>query len=339
MSLRRVYRVKPGSIRNLKMTWEEMPLREPGEVTIEIDSIGLNFADLYAVWGLYSATPKGSFIPGLEFCGRVSEADRGSKFQPGDEVIGVTRFGAYTDRINLPEQYLIPLPEGWTKEEGAAYPVQVLTAYYALFELADLQPGDLVLIHSGAGGVGLFANQLAKNRGAVTIGTTGSTEKIQKMREEGYDHIIVRGYNFYHDLDQCLGGRPLRVILECIGGRILRQGFRLLAPQGRMVVYGAAHFTAKGDTPNYLKILWKYLTRPRIDPMQLPTTNRSIMGFNLIYLYDQVDLMHRLLEEISRLKIDKPFVGQIFDFENLPNALRALQSGRTMGKVVVQIRP
>jgi len=280
---------------------------------------------------------EGEFIPGLEISGIISVAGPGSKYQVGDRVMGVTRFGAYTDIINLDERYLQPIPDDWTFEEGAAYLVQVLTAYYALFELGNLQKGDIVLVHSGAGGVGLFANRLAKKIGATTIGTTGSQAKLAKMQEEGYDHIIVRSKQFSKDLKQILAGRPLDLILECIGGDILRQGFNQLASEGRMIVYGSAHFTSPGDRPNYFKMIWKYLRRPKIDPMQLPSNNRSVMGFNLIYLYERVDLMHIMLEHISSMQLEKPVVGAVLTFDKLPEAVRLLQSGRTMGKVVVNV--
>jgi len=334
---RQTYRIKPGSIGNLQISTEDLSGPGPGEVQITIKSIGLNFADLYAIWGLYSATPEGEFIPGLEISGIISVAGPGSKYQVGDRVMGVTRFGAYTDIINLDERYLQPIPDDWTFEEGAAYLVQVLTAYYALFELGNLQKGDIVLVHSGAGGVGLFANRLAKKIGATTIGTTGSQAKLAKMQEEGYDHMIVRSKQFSKDLKQILAGRPLDLILECIGGDILRQGFNQLASEGRMIVYGSAHFTSPGDRPNYFKMIWKYLRRPKIDPMQLPSNNRSVMGFNLIYLYERVDLMHIMLEHISSMQLEKPVVGAVLTFDKLPEAVRLLQSGRTMGKVVVNV--
>ena len=337
MITRQTYRIKAGSIANLRISTEEISEPNPGEVQISIKSIGLNFADLYAIWGLYSATPKGDFIPGLEFSGIVSMAGIDSKYQVGDRVMGVTRFGGYSDTLNLDERYVLPIPDGWTFEEGAAYLVQVLTAYYALFELGNVKRNAIVLIHSGAGGVGLFANRLAKKMGAITIGTTGSQSKVDRMQQEGYDHTIVRSKHFSTDLVKILDGRPLNLILECIGGKILRQGFNLLASEGRMIVYGSAHFTSPGDRPNYLKLVWKYLRRPKIDPMQLPTNNRSVMGFNLIYLYERVDLMHEMLGQISTLNMEKPAVGAIVTFDRLPEAVRLLQSGGTMGKVVVNV--
>jgi len=106
------------------------------------------------------------------------------------------------------------LPEGWSFEEGAAYPVQALTAYYALVKLGDLQKGMTVLIHSAAGGVGTFANRIAKKYGAYTIGTVSRAEKVAYCKEEGYDKVIVRAKNFGEQLDEALEGRPLRLIME-----------------------------------------------------------------------------------------------------------------------------
>ncbi|MCB0688785.1 MAG: zinc-binding dehydrogenase [Saprospiraceae bacterium] len=335
MSIRKVYRVKPGNISNLSISEEFLADPEDGQAQIKVRSIGLNFADLYAVWGLYSATPEGKFIPGLEVSGTVIKTKPGSRFKAGDRVMAVTKFGAYSDHINLDESYIIRLPDAWSFDEGAAFLVQVLTAYYALFELGNLKSDQMVLIHSGAGGVGHFANWLAKSVGATTIGTTASEEKVDKMLGEGYDYALVRTPSFKKDLTKIIADRSLSLILECIGGKILKEGFDLLAPQGRMIVYGAANFTTNSDRPNYLKMGLKYLFRPKIDPMSLPTTNRSIMGFNLIYLYDQVDLMHQMLAKISSINLPKPVIGKTFVFAALPEALRSLRSGRTVGKVIV----
>jgi alcohol dehydrogenase len=334
---RRVYRISPGNIKRLRISSEPLKMPLSTEVQIRVKAIGLNFADLFAVWGLYSATPRQPFIPGLEFSGIVRVSHPGSKFKSGDQVMAVTKFGAYADYVNLDERYVFPLPENWNYAEGASFLVQVLTAYYALFELGNLTPEQTVLIHSGAGGVGLLANRLAKKSGAFTIGTTGSRAKVELMRREGYDAVIVRSKTFAQDLKEILGQRSLNLILECIGGRILKQGFNQLGPEGRMVVYGAAHLTSPGDRPNYLRMLLRFLIRPMIDPMNLPTTNRSILGFNLIYLYEKVDKMRQMLGKISEFKLSKPLVGSTFAFERLPDALRSLRSGKTVGKVIVEI--
>jgi D-arabinose 1-dehydrogenase-like Zn-dependent alcohol dehydrogenase len=153
---RSAYRMIPGagSLTNLHLVEEALPEPHDDEVCVKIHAIGLNFADIFAMMGLYSATPKGSFIPGLEYAGVVQSV--GKKVQRvavGDAVMGVVRFGAYATHVVIEEEYVLPIPQGWTFAEGAAFIVQALTAYYALFPLGALQRGATVLIHSAAGGV------------------------------------------------------------------------------------------------------------------------------------------------------------------------------------------
>ena len=339
MRKRKSYRLKPGNISNLKIIEETLSDPKDNEVTVEIRSIGLNFADLFAIWGLYSATPKGAFVPGLEFSGIITAVGKDVKnVSIGDRVMGVTRFGAYTTHLNIDHLYVVPLPEDWSFLEGAGYLVQMLTAYYGLVNLGNLQKNQTVLIHSGAGGVGLYANKIAKNYNAFTIGTVGSKSKVDFLKKEGYDKVIVRGDDFKEQLKKSLEGRDLNIVMECIGGKVFMAGYSLLAPMGRMIVYGSARYASPGDKPNYLKMMYQFFTRPKIDPQKMIENNKGIFGFNLIWLYEQVDLMYQILGEVSQLDIAKPYVGNQFDFENLKDAIKLFQSGKTIGKVVVNIK-
>ena len=336
---RQIYRLKAGALNNLELRTEALPPPAPGEVTVEVRAIGLNFADIFAIWGLYGATPEGEFTPGLEYAGfvRAVGADV-SGVRVGDRIMGVTRFGAYTTHLNIDHRYVLPVPENWTIEEGAAYLVQVLTAYYGLVRLGDLQAGQTVLVHSAAGGVGTFAGRIARKFDCYTIGTIGSERKIDYLREEGYHDWIVRDKRtFREDLSRALGDRELNLIMDCIGGKIFSVGFELLAPMGRHIVYGSARYGTVGNRPNYPRLLWLYLTRPKVDPQKLPENNKSVMGFNLIWLYERVELMHRILGELRELDIGKPNVGHTFAFAELKDAILKFQSGETMGKVVVRV--
>ncbi|QMU27533.1 alcohol dehydrogenase catalytic domain-containing protein [Adhaeribacter radiodurans] len=340
MIQRQVYRMpKAGSIKNLKLQTEEIAPPQPDEVCVQVKAIGLNFADIFAMQGLYSATPKGSFIPGLEFSGEIIAVGSAVKeWQVGDKVMGVTKFGGYASHINSHYRYVIPLPEAWNYEEGAGFLVQGLTAYYALLELGNLQPGMTVLIHSAAGGVGILANRICKKYEAYTIGTVGQANKITFLQEqEAYDAIILRDKNFYENLKSTLGERPLRLIMECIGGKILMQGWKAMAPMGRMVVYGNASFSSHSSKPNYLQLYWKYLKRPQIDPLRLPTQNKSLMGFNLIYLYEQTVLMHQLLNRLQALELKPQHIGHVYEFSQMQEAIHLFQRGKSVGKVVVRV--
>ncbi len=337
---RKAWHLNAGSIGNLRLLTETLPPPGRGEVTVAVRAIGLNFADTFAIWGLYSATPKGDFVPGLEYAGEVVAVGPDvSHLKEGDRVMGVTRFGAYASHLNIDARYVVPLPAGWSFAEGAGYLVQGLTAWYGLVKLGALERGQTVLIHSAAGGVGILANRIAKHFGAWTIGTVGRPEKVALCRREGYDAVIVRGRarDFRGQLDEVLGGRELHLVMETIGGRFLLEGFRALAPMGRMVVYSSARYAHRSDRPNYLRILWMYLTRPRIDPQALTQANKALLGFNLIWLYEKVELMHRILAEMRQVDLGKPLIGHTFPLEAAPEAVRLFQSGATTGKVVLLV--
>lgn len=328
--------MEAGSIEQLKIQTEDLASPQPNEVQIAVRAIGLNFADLYSIWGMYKAAPKHDFIPGLEYAGTIHAiGSEVTGLNIGDRVMGVTRFGAYTDYLNIDAQYVTPIPDAWSMEEGAGFLVQAITAYYALVELAHARPGEGVLIHSAAGGVGIQANRIAKKLGAYTIGSVGNTSKVDLLKREGYDAWVVRSDNFKRDLTEALKGHSLNIVLECIGGKILMDGFQTLAPEGRMIIYGNASFTTQGDKPNKLKMLMRYIRRPKIDPLLLPNSNKSVIGFNLIWLYHQSARFGRVVNELMEMNLPAPIVGATYDFEKLPDAIRALQSGKTTGKVVV----
>lgn len=338
MLQRQVYRMpKAGSINDLTLQREPLPPPAAGEVTVQVKAIGLNFADIFAMQGLYKATPTGSFIPGLEFSGEIiAVGAEVAEWKVGDKVMGATKFGGYTSHINIDHRYVIALPQGWSFEEGAGFLVQGLTAYYALTALGNLQKGMTVLIHSAAGGVGIMANRICKKYGAYTIGTVGSDKKVSfLLQEEGYDDVIVRDDHFPQKLQQALSGRPLQLVMECIGGTIFQQSWDAMAPMGRLVAYGSASFTSHSAKPNYVKLVWKYLRRPKVDPLRLPSQNKSLMGFNLIFLYEQTDMMLQMLAELQALQLRPQHIGHVFPFEEMHKAIHLFQRGETVGKVVV----
>ena len=336
---RKSFRIsKAGSLNNIRLVEEKLREPEENEVTIEVKAIGLNFADLFAIQGLYSATPKGSFIPGLEYSGIVTKKGKNvQEFEIGSRVMGAIKFGAYTTHLNIDPRYIIKLPEDWSFEEGASFIVQSLTAYYSLVELGNIKQDYTVLIHSAAGGVGIYANRIAKIYNAFTIGTIGSESKRNFLINEGYDEIIFRSNNFSKKLRHILEDRKLNIVLESIGGKIFEDSFKLLAPSGRIIIYGGAQFMSHSAKPDYLKLIPKYLFRPRVDPLSLSNLNKSIMGFNLIYLWDRPNELKVMIKNILEMNLKKPHIGKVYSFRNLMEALRYFQSGRSIGKVVVTL--
>jgi NADPH:quinone reductase-like Zn-dependent oxidoreductase len=333
------YSLQAGNLADMQAQTFELAELEPNDVQIAVRAIGLNFADVFAIWGLYGATPKGIFTPGLEYAGVVEKAGTAvTHLKPGDRVMGVTRFGAYTTHLNIDARYAIPLPDDWDFATGAAYLVQTLTAYYGMMRLGDMQRGQSVLIHSAVGGVGLQALKIAKACGCFSIGTVGHAGKVGFALKEGYDRVLVRDKNtFEAQLKEALGERPLELVMDSVGGHYFSIPFNMLAPMGRVVVFGSARYASPGDRPNKWHMLKYWLTRPKVDPQKLPETNRGVLGFNLIWLYERAALMHALLQELEALKLSPPHVGHRFPFANLPDALRLFQTGKTVGKVVVEV--
>ncbi|MCS6928207.1 MAG: zinc-binding dehydrogenase [Saprospiraceae bacterium] len=324
-------------MKNLQLYEEVLPPPHEDEVQVAIRAIGLNFADIFSIWGLYKAAPKEPFTPGLEYAGVVTATGpKVTRIRIGDRVMGITRFGAFATGLNISEKYVVPVPDGWDCTTAAAYLVQTITAYYGLFTLGALQPGQNILLHSVAGGVGLQALKIAKAHNCFVVGTVGHPNKIAIAEANGCDRVLVRGPNFEKALRKALEGRPLNLVFDTIGGRYFTIPWNMLAPMGRMIVAGSSRYASVGDRPNLFRLLWHYLTRPKIDPQALPEQNRSLMGFNLIYLYERIEMLPPILEHLEQMHLTPPHVGHTFSFEHLKEAIRLFQSGQTVGKVVVQ---
>lgn len=329
---------KTGRLDGLKVREDELNPPLPGEVQIAIRSIGLNFADIFAIYGLYSATPNPPFVPGLEFAGDVvgiGEGVQGTKI--GDRVMGATRFGAYATAINQKVDYIFPLPNDWSYEQGSAFPVQALTAYYALFALGNCNSNSTVLIHSGAGGVGLLANQMVKKVGGYSIGCVGSKEKIDFLYKQGFDGALVRDKNFKKNVNELLNGRSLDLVLECIGGKIFQESYDLLSPMGRLIAYGSANFTPNSNRLNAFNTVIKYILRPKLDPLKMISDNKSVMGFNLIWLWDQVNLLKGYMQDTMKMNLKPQEIGFSISWNELHKGLEKFRSGKTIGKVVIRI--
>lgn len=343
---RDIWRIdRAGSMERLTRRCELLPGLAAGQVRVRVKAIGLNFADIFACLGLYSATPRGSFIPGFEFAGVVEDVHPGAgeRFRPGDRVAGLTPFGAYATVIDADAAHLRPIRAGWSFPEAAAFPAQALTAWYGLLRLGAVEGGHVVLVQSAAGGVGLNALAILDAIRARPIAVVGREAKRQWLIENrglAPDTVIVRDRrSFAARLDRALaalGARGFDIVFDAVAGPFVRPAFARLRPAGRYVVYGAADFMPAGARPGYLRLALKYVSRARIDPLAMINANRSVMAFNLIWLWDRLDQHDAGLDELSALVAAPPLVGRRFPFAETPAAMRYLQSGESIGKVVVE---
>jgi D-arabinose 1-dehydrogenase-like Zn-dependent alcohol dehydrogenase len=201
-------------------------------VHVEVRAIGLNFADIFACLGLYSATPQGAFVPGLECAGVVTAVGPGvTTWRIGDRVMVLTRFGGYATRLNARAESLWPIPAGWSFAQAAAYPVQALTAWYGLVPLGAARRDAVVLVQSAAGGVGLNALRALQALGARPVAVVGRAEKREfLMREFGLspETVVLRDAALAKSLDAALahlGAPGFDVVFDAVYGDAFRLAF------------------------------------------------------------------------------------------------------------------
>jgi NADPH:quinone reductase-like Zn-dependent oxidoreductase len=340
---RRLWRIdRAGSLARLALIEERLAPPADGEVHVEVRAIGLNFADIFACLGLYSATPQGAFVPGLECAGVVTAVGPGvTTWRIGDRVMVLTRFGGYATRLNARAETLWPIPAGWSFAQAAAYPVQALTAWYGLVPLGAARRDAVVLVQSAAGGVGLNALRALQALGARPVAVVGRAEKREfLMREFGLspETVVLRDAALAKSLDAALahlGAPGFDVVFDAVYGDAFRLAFDRLAPEGRYVLYGAAEFMGTGRRPNPLRLAWHYLRRPRPDPLAMISANRGLLAFNLIWLWGEVQRLPAAMHATLELIPDPPLIGLERAFDDAPAAMRALQSGATTGKVIL----
>ncbi|MBM4160067.1 MAG: zinc-binding dehydrogenase [Ignavibacteria bacterium] len=319
----------------------EVPDPRPGdgEVLVRTRAIGLNFADLFARMGYYPSVPRPPFIPGIELTGVVERVGPGVKnLKKGDRVFAVTKFNAYAEFVCAPATHTMLVPKRMSFEEAAAFTVTYLSAYHGLVTLAGLQRGEKLLVHAAAGGVGTAAIQIARHRAAEIFATAGSAEKLEVARAQGAHHLVnYRTEDFAERVRATTRGSGVDVILDSVGGRIIRKGMGLLAPMGRYVLFGFAAVTGERRVKK-LKALRELALTPMVFPQSLATRNISFMGFNLFFLMHKVDYLRQAMETLLKLYRDRalrPFVGATYRFDRIAEAQAFLQSRKSVGKVVI----
>lgn len=322
----------------------DIPVPAPGDedVLVDVYCIGVNFADVFARLGVYPGIPRPPFVPGIEFSGVVRTTGRSVRgLKRGDRVMGFSRQGSYAECVCVPARHVSKVPARLGFAEAAAFPVAFLSAYHGLVTLAHISKGERVLIHAAAGGVGLAAIQIARHLGAEIFGTVGSQEKIEAAQREGAHHVInYRVQDFAEAVRVRTGGEGIDVILDSVGGSVFRKGWNLLAPMGRYVLYGFAAVSGEGGLRR-LKLIKEAVQVPLMYPPSLVSRNVSLMGFNLYFLAHKHEYLQRAVRELLRWRerrIIKPRIGARFPFDAVPDVHAFLQSRKSIGKVIVEVR-
>ncbi|WP_313405451.1 NAD(P)H-quinone oxidoreductase [Aeromicrobium sp.] len=322
--MRAVIVEEPGGPERLAIGDVPAPEAGPGEVVVQVAAAGVNRADLLQRQGHYPPPPGTTDVIGLECSGVVAEVGEGvTGVSVGDEVCALLSGGGYAERVVVPAGQVVPVPAGIDLIAAGAVPETYATVWSNVFMLAGLQPGETLLVHGGASGIGTTAIQLAKAFGATVITTVGSAEKAEVVRELGADVVVnYREDDFVQACEQA-GGAD--VVLDIIGGRYLAQNVASLARGGRIVVIGMQG-GLKGEL-NLGALLGKQGTISATSLRFRPPEEKA-------------EIMARLVEHVWPL-IEAGTVGPIVHrtvpFEQVADAHRVLEESSHVGKVVLEM--
>ncbi|MGW6915671.1 NAD(P)H-quinone oxidoreductase [Kitasatospora sp. NPDC054939] len=310
------------------LVWAEVddPVPGEGEVLVEVAATAVNRADLLQRQGFYNPPPGASPYPGLECAGRIAAVGAGvAGWAVGDEVCALLSGGGYAQRVAVPVGQLLPVPEGLRVEEAAALPEVAATVWSNVFMVAHLRPGETVLVHGGASGIGTMAIQLAKAVGARVAVTAGSPEKLARCAELGADITIdYRQQDFVEVLWEATGGAGADVVLDIMGAKYLQRNVDALAVNGRLVIIGL-----QGGVKGELDLNTLLRKRGAVVATNLrgrPTSEKAAI----------VAAVREHVWPLVEAGVVKPVVHTVLPLTEAAAAHRLLEAGEHVGKVVLR---
>ncbi|HEX9001651.1 MAG TPA: NADPH:quinone oxidoreductase family protein [Blastocatellia bacterium] len=312
-----------------QMSFEEIPTPDPGagEIRIKNKAAALNFYDILLIQGKYQVKPPRPFTPGSEIAGLVDAIGEGvTGFNLGDRVQAIASSGGFAECSLAPAAKSFRIPDAMTFEEAAAMIVIYQTSYLALTSRTTVRPGEWLLVHAAAGGVGLSAMQIGKALGARILATAGSEEKLQFCLSQGAEHAInYKDGGWVDQVKRLTGGRGADIIYDPVGGEVFELSTKCIAPEGRLLVIGFAGGTIPSIAAN--RILLK---------------NMSVIGaYWGGYLEHHPQYMaetQAALFQMYEAGQIKPVVSQAFDLKDAATALNALATRKTFAKVVLTMQ-
>ena len=319
------------------MVLQELPTPSPGsgEICIRVSKAGINFADILARMGLYPGAPNPPFTPGMEVSGIVHEVGPDvENFKPGDRVVGSGGSGGYSTHTISKAATVFKIPDEITFEVAAAFPAVYFTSYLMVIHPGALQPGESILIHGAAGGVGLAATELAKIAGAKYIFGTCSPNKHDFISDNGV--LPIDKDNFLAEIMDWTEGQGVDLVLDPIGGEHLMQSYRCLGSGGRVCSFGISDMAPTKRKSQWAR-LKSWLTFPKFDPLKMMSSNRGVFGIHL-GRWKNIDHLEKakddLLTWIDGGKIN-PHVDKVFSKEQASDAHHYIQDRKNIGKVLI----
>lgn len=336
--MRAIVTTRNGDVGAMKVEERPDPVAAQGQVVVRVKAAGLNFADILARQGLYPDGPPKPCVMGYEVCGIVESVGEGiDRNLLGQPVIAMTRFNGQAEMLAVSAAQIFPKPENLSFEQGAAIPVNYLTAWALLVTVGGLQKDEAVLIHNAGGGVGLAALDIAKHIGAKTFGTA-SGGKHDFLKQRGLDHAIdYRKQDWLPVLKELTNGRGVELVIDPLGGDSWKKSFRALRATGRMGVFGISVASASGIRGK-LRALKAVALMPRYNPLGLMNRNKGVFGLNLGHLWGEGEKVRVWTQEIMRGVAEgwvRPHVDRAFPFDQIADAHRHMEGRKNIGKIVL----
>ena len=336
--MRAIVTTRNGDVRVMKVETRPDPVPAPGEVIIRVKAAGLNFADILARQGLYPDGPSKPCVMGYEVSGLIEAVGEG--VDPGilgEPVIAMTRFAGQAELVCVPDAQVFEKPPELSFEQGAALPVNYLTAWALIVTMGGLRADESILIHNAGGGVGLAALEIARHIGAKTFGTA-SAGKHEFLKERGLDHPIdYRDQDWLPVLMDLTEGRGVELIIDPLGGNSWKQSYRALRRTGRMGVFGMSVASASG-IKGKLKALKAVVSMPRYNPLGLMNRNKGVFGLNLGHMWGEGEKVASWTREIMRGVQQgwiRPHVDRTFKFDEIAEAHRYIEARKNIGKIIL----
>jgi NADPH:quinone reductase-like Zn-dependent oxidoreductase len=319
----------------------ETPDPKPGvgQVRVRAKACGLNFAEVSARQGLYPDAPKPPCVVGYEGAGVIDALGEGVEgLTVGDRVLYLTRFGGHADTVVVAQRQALVIPDRMTFEEAAALPVNYVTAYHMIHQIHRTRPGEHVLVHMAAGGVGTAVLQLCRHIGDVTTYGTASAAKHDYVRSHGCAHPIdYRTQDYVAEVLRLTHGRGVDLVLDALGGPDWRKGFKLLKPGGMLVAFGLAN-TNVGGKRSLFHVAKQIVQVPVFSVIKLLDQNKAVAGVNVGHLWGELDLLTREMLALIALYEQgaiRPHVDSRWPFSQAADAWKQLEYGQNKGKVLL----
>lgn len=314
------------------------PVPSENQVLIRVEAFGLNFADVMARFGLYKEAPPLPSVLGYEVVGHIeSKGAAVAGLQVGQRVVAFTRFGGYAQYAVAEAIAVTPIPDDMQVGIAAALATQYCTAFYASEIMANVQPGEHVMIQAAAGGVGIALVQLAKRKKCTVYGTASSPDKLEFLRSIGVDHPINYKTQDFYEVVKKLRPEGIDVAFDSVGGTSFKKSRKLLAHGGRILSYGAAESMTGANKFSLIKTA---LSFGFVHPVPLMMQSKAVMGVNMLRIAESKPavLQHCLKSVVALATVGelKPHVGGAFTADKIADAHAFLESRKSIGKVVVK---